>query len=181
VTSKETVQIYTSQVTTKPNTKRSRGRDQFKSYNVPTPSYTTFSPGRNSSSTSSGSGTRRVATNSQLDPPPPNSLLEKTRRIAMKQAATAAAAAASTRMERGLGTTGSFTQQIASQQSRKPVPIVNSKSIVGTRYVYFYICKCSRVVSLRDLKYVWFISFIHSDLLNTILYSIFLLSTVIHS
>lgn len=144
---------HTSQVTTKTNTKRSRGRDQYK-HNVPTPSYTSFSPCRNSSNISSS--TRRLA-NSQLDPPP-NSLLEKTRRIAMKQTAAAAAAAASTRMERDRGTTSSSAQQRASLQNRKPVPIVNSKSIVGTRYVSFFIKML--VCGVTTLSTVLSISFI---------------------
>jgi hypothetical protein len=125
--------VHTSQVTTKTNAKRSRGRDQYK-YNVPTPSYTSFSPLRNSSNSSTST---RYLANSQLDPTS-NSLLEQTRRIAMKQAkSTAAAAAASTRTERGLGSTNSSS----AQQRRKPVPIVNSKSIVGSRYVSFYLLR----------------------------------------
>jgi hypothetical protein len=132
--------VHTSHVSTKTSTKRSRGRDQYK-HNVPTPSYTSFSsPGRNSGNTSSS--TRRMA-NSQLDPPP-SSLLETTRRIAMKQAKTsvavaAAAAAASTSAKRGRGANISGTQQRTSQRSLKPVSIVNSKSIVGTRYVSFFL------------------------------------------
>jgi hypothetical protein len=136
--SQNTVHIA-SQVSTKTHsTKRSRGRDNYK-HNVPTPSYTSFSPpGRNSVS----STTRRLA-NSQMDPLP-NSLLEKTRRIAMKQAkstaaAAAAAATANTRAQRSLGPTSSSTQQ---RSSLKPVSIVNSKSIVGTRYVSYLLNVC---------------------------------------
>jgi hypothetical protein len=126
--SEQTVQTTQGQK----KTKRSRGRDH---YNVPTPSYTSFSPCRSSSISNSS---RRLG---NPDPGPrPTSLLEMTRRIEMKQAKSTAAAAAAvgTRTERGFGTTTHNAQQHrASLQSRKPVSIVNSKSIVGTRYVLF--------------------------------------------
>jgi hypothetical protein len=80
-------------------------------------------------------------------------------------------------------TNSSSAQQRASQQIRKPVPIVNSKSIVGSRYVSFFLnVDSQRWVCEACLRYYIIEHLIHSNLSITILcistsYSLLLLLT----